>query len=285
MRVFKQKFNNKEYLFFLRKFRGSMISKGKGSLSYKLYDSIRIYFKKILKGNKLNLDPDRVFKLAISNLIPILGIANVKRGRRIETVPVLLKLRKRIVLLNKWLISSQKNKSNVRGIKMNDVSRLLLLSLKGKGNVYDQKMENLKRVYSARHILLKMGGRRLNKRAFRRFQDELIEKLKIKHGFIDKEEKEETLVESFSNLFDIFIFLKYKRKYKKAKMLSKRLRSSLLARWNNYADLEERWLSVWGWINYFVNFYKRKRIKINRKKFNSLKSKYELVCQDIEKRI
>lgn len=27
MRVFKQKFNNKEYLLFLRKFRGSMISK------------------------------------------------------------------------------------------------------------------------------------------------------------------------------------------------------------------------------------------------------------------
>ena len=94
MQVFKQKFSNKEYILFLRKFRGSMLSKGNRSLSYKLYDYIRIYFKKVLKKNNKNLDPDKVFRLAISNLIPVLGTANVRRGRRIETVPVLLKLRK-----------------------------------------------------------------------------------------------------------------------------------------------------------------------------------------------
>src|SRR6201995_3459331 len=100
MQAFKQSFNNKEYLLFLRKFRGSMISKGNRSRSYRLYDYIKIYFKKILKEYK-HLDFDNIFKLAILNLIPVLGTANVRRGRRIETVPVLLKLRKRIVLMNK----------------------------------------------------------------------------------------------------------------------------------------------------------------------------------------
>ena len=55
LRVFKQKFNNKEYVLFLRKFRGSMFSKGKRSLSYKLYDYIRIYFKKMIIKQHVDL--------------------------------------------------------------------------------------------------------------------------------------------------------------------------------------------------------------------------------------
>jgi len=168
MRVFKQEFNNREFLTFLKKFRGSMIFRGKNSLSYKLFDAIRIRFKKAFrysKKTKIKIKRKKrrkfnfhaAFRKAISNLIPILGTSNVKRGRKVETVPVLLKLRKRIVLINKWLISNQKNKSNVRGIKINDISRLILLSLLLKGNAYDQKIEYMHKVYAARHILLKNG--------------------------------------------------------------------------------------------------------------------------------
>jgi len=280
MRVFKQKFSNKEYLIFLRKFRGSMLSKGRRSLSYKFFDHIRVYFKRILRENR-KLDPDQVFKLAISNLIPVLGTANVRRGRRIETVPVLLKLRKRIVLMNKWLISSQKNKSNVRGIKINDVSRLIALLLFDKGNAYDQKMDNLKRAYSARHILLKMGGRRVNKRAFRRLQNKVLAELKLKHGIVDKS-KHETLIESIPTLFKLIIFLKYKRKYKRVKIMTKLLRLYLLRNWFNEEILEKRWLFVWNWVNYFIRF--GKQFKINTRKLDLLKPKYKLVCKDIEKR-
>lgn len=281
MQVFEQKFTNKEYLLFLRKFRGSMLSKGKRSLSYKFYDYIKIYFKKILKEKYQHLDPDIVLRLAFSNLIPVIGTANVRRGRRIETVPVLLKLRKRIVLMNKWLISNQKNKSNVRGIKINDVSRLIALLLFNKGNAYDQKIENLKRAYSARHILLKMGGRRVNKRAFRRLQNKVLEELKIKHGIVE-ELKEETLTDSIGTLFNLMIFLKYKRKYKRVKIMSKLLRLYLVRNWIQRTPLEKRWLFVWDWINYFLRF--GKRFKINTRKLTLLKPKYKLVCEDIVKR-
>jgi len=144
---FKEKFNNQEYLIFLKKFRGSMISKGKRSFSYKLFDKLRIYFKKVIrilnekqkKKNKRKLEYHSFLKGGISNLIPVLGTSNVRRGRKVQTVPALLKFRKRVVLINKWLISNQKNKSNVRGIKMSEVSRLIALSLINKGNAYDQK--------------------------------------------------------------------------------------------------------------------------------------------------
>jgi len=52
MRVFKQEFNNREFLTFLKKFRGSMIFRGKNSLSYKLFDAIRIRFKKAFRYSK-----------------------------------------------------------------------------------------------------------------------------------------------------------------------------------------------------------------------------------------
>jgi len=44
-----------------------------------LYDFIRIFFKKILKKNYKHFDPDKIFKLAISKLIPVIGTSNVRR--------------------------------------------------------------------------------------------------------------------------------------------------------------------------------------------------------------
>jgi ribosomal protein S7 len=99
MQDYKQEFNDREFLTFLKKFRGSMVFRGKSSFSYKLYDRINLIFKKSSLKKKVN--PEAVFRYAISNLIPVVGISNIKRGRKVETVPVLLKLRKRIVLINK----------------------------------------------------------------------------------------------------------------------------------------------------------------------------------------
>ena len=149
------------------------------------------------------------------------------------------------------------------------------------GNAYDQKIDNLKRAYSARHILLKMGGRRFNKRAFRRLQNKVLEELKIKHGLVNKSE-DETLIDSIPTLFSLIIFLKYKRKYKVVKIMSKLLRLNLLKYWLQEMPLEKRWLFVWDWINYFLRL--GKRLKINTKKLDLLKPKYKLVCEDIVRR-
>jgi len=100
LRQFKQHFNEEEYLIFLKKFRGSFISRGKSSLAYKLTDRIRFVFKKMLK-KRTKQDFDLAIKKAIFNLIPVIGVTNMRKGRRIELVPILLKLRKRIVLINK----------------------------------------------------------------------------------------------------------------------------------------------------------------------------------------
>jgi ribosomal protein S7 len=99
LQLFKQEFNNQEYVIFLKKFRGSLISKGRRSFSYKLFDKIKISFKRALR--KYNLNFNEVLRTSITNLIPVLGTSNVKRGRKIQTVPTLLKFRRRVVLINK----------------------------------------------------------------------------------------------------------------------------------------------------------------------------------------
>jgi len=278
MQDYKQEFNDREFLTFLKKFRGSMVFRGKSSFSYKLYDRINLIFKKSSLKKKVN--PEAVFRYAISNLIPVVGISNIKRGRKVETVPVLLKLRKRIVLINKWLISSQKNKSNVRGIKVNDVARLILLAASLKGNAYDQKMDYTKKVYSSRHVLLKMGGRR-NKRNFKRYQKTVLKELEAKYGVLKKKKPLETVAASIEKLFDTFIFLKYKRKYRRIKRVINDLRSTLLFRWNN--TLDYRWVVLLEWI--FVNSDPSKRIRFNDKKLFLLKKKYKMLWEQQRRKI
>jgi hypothetical protein len=150
------------------------------------------------------------------------------------------------------LISNQKNKSNVRGIKINEVSRLIALAFDSKGSAYDQKIDSLKRAYTAKHILLKMGKKRVNKRAFRRLQRRVLLALEKKHDILNaknapkvlvnpyakptvksktniKPVKPEILVDSIGTLFSLIIFFKYKRKYKKVRRIAANLRSLLLS--------------------------------------------------------
>jgi hypothetical protein len=102
-------------------------------------------------------------------------------------------------------------------------------------------MDTLKRAYSAKHILLKMGARYINKKAFKRLQKRVLKSLEKKHGIVEdnsipsifedfnkKKVKHEILVESIGTLFSLILFFKYKRKYKKIKYIQKNLRSSLL---------------------------------------------------------
>ena len=189
--------------------------------------------------------------------------------------------------MNKWLISSQKNKSNVRGIKIKDVSRLIALLISLKGNAYDQKMDNLKRVYSTRHLLLKMKSKRLNRRSLRRYQNKVLERLKRKYGDLSLKKPEiETLQTSIPKLVDLIIFLKYKRKYKKIRTMIRFFRANILVHWYKKPELEKRWLLVWKWINNFIHFSKvhKYNFKIDIKKFREVKPKYKWVCKDIKKR-
>jgi ribosomal protein S7 len=140
--------NNTEYYEFLSKFRGSLIFRGKSSLSFKLLDKIFLFYKK-----KFGIETDYLFKRAITNLMPYIGFRNVRLGKKTHYVPLLLKKHRRFKLLNEWLLKSNKNKSNVRGLKINDVCKMFYDALFNKGPIFDLKAEHFKKAMSSRYLL------------------------------------------------------------------------------------------------------------------------------------
>jgi hypothetical protein len=86
----------------------------------------------------------------------------------------------------------------------------------------------MKKVYSVRHILLKMGGRRFNKKAFRNYQKVVLKQLEAKYGVLTKKNKLESKSESIERIIETFIFLKYKRKFRRIKGVIRSLRHFLL---------------------------------------------------------
>jgi len=89
-------FNDDDLVKFISKFRGSLLFKGKSSLSYKLLDKILYFLKKKYKKNSIF-----VFKKSVLNLLPLIGIRNIKVGKKVLTLPFPLKNYRRFMLVNK----------------------------------------------------------------------------------------------------------------------------------------------------------------------------------------
>jgi ribosomal protein S7 len=86
--------NDYEFEFFLSKFYGTLISKGKKGHAIKLFNTILINFK-----NKFKKDPFIELRKAIDNLIPILMSTQKRIGKVYQAVPKLAIGNKRFVIM------------------------------------------------------------------------------------------------------------------------------------------------------------------------------------------
>jgi hypothetical protein len=184
-----------------------------------------------MREQKKPQDTEIAFKQAVFNLIPILGTSNIKKGRKVQILPVLLKSKRRVVLINKWLLSSQKNKSNIRGVNSEDVAKIILFTLMKKGSAYDQKMDNQKRSYNARYMLLRPSNKAHSNVGFNDLQRYVLNKLKHKLKKTEGEkEKGISDVDSLSKYSSIFKFLKVKSKSRFIRFNKKHFRKTLLTK-------------------------------------------------------
>jgi len=83
-----------EYNFFLNKFYGSLISRGRKSFAIKQFNNILINFKEKFKS-----DPFIDLNKSINNLIPILSSKLKKMGKVYYPVPTLAVGKRRFVLI------------------------------------------------------------------------------------------------------------------------------------------------------------------------------------------
>lgn len=158
---------------FLKKFRGTMLHRGYGSRSYRSFDSVLSFFK-----SKFKMDPSYPIQKAILNLLPFVGYAPRKVGRKVLTSPLLLKPSRKYVLMNEWLLRKQRGKTNVRGIKIKEVSRGFIDCVFKRGSVFNMKTDYTKKALQSRYVLMQRTRRKIKSRQFYRLKRIVMERVK-----------------------------------------------------------------------------------------------------------
>jgi len=138
----------KEFYNFLKKFVGSLIFKGNKSKAIKSFDEILYNLKKVFK-----IDPILIFYRIFRKLVPIFTIAYKRLGNRYQPVPKFAHKNVRVVLMIDWLLRGLKGKSNIRGVKLMDIIRILIDTYRGKGKALANKRAFYRRALSGRHLL------------------------------------------------------------------------------------------------------------------------------------
>jgi len=152
---------DKEFYIFLKKFVGSFIFRGNKSRAMKMFDEI-LYGLKC----KFNKDPIFILYAVFKKLVPIFAIAYKRVGNKYQPVPKFASKNVRVVLMNDWLIRSLKGKSNVRGVRVSDITKVIIDTYHNKGKALMNKKAFYKKALSGRHLLstYKRKNRRVNLR-------------------------------------------------------------------------------------------------------------------------
>lgn len=252
---------------YLRKFRGTLIFRGKSSLSYRWFDKIRLYYK-----NYFFIDVDFPIRKSILQIMPVVGISNIKKGRRVQKVPILLKQQKRYALINDWIIRKQRGTTNVRGVKIKSIGEEIMkcFFLKSKAKVI--KDDYTKEALKARYILMQRGKKRFSP-GFNSFRKKIYEKALMKENkyIIHRKRKK---VSDIKRVIDAFFFLDYKKSNWFMKRKSKSLRNFMLETWDNLPVDKIRALGKWANANK-VKPGRRKKKSMGLVTINNIVRQYE----------
>jgi ribosomal protein S7 len=85
---------NHEFIFFLNKFYGSLIFRGKKSLALNFFDNLIFSFKK-----KFRRDPFLLLHKALNNILPLLSSTQKKMGKSYQAVPTIAVGNRRFVIM------------------------------------------------------------------------------------------------------------------------------------------------------------------------------------------
>lgn len=136
---------------FLNKFYGNLIFRGKKKYSIKFVDFIFLKLKK-----KFKADPLIKLYFIINNLTPLFNLSQKKVGRKkFQYIPSLAIGKRRYFLILDWLIRKQKNKTNILGLNVKDISSKLIDANYNKGELIRLKRDFYKVALTNKYLLLK----------------------------------------------------------------------------------------------------------------------------------
>jgi len=139
---------DKEFYIFLKKFVGIFISRGNKSRAMRVYDEILYIIKRRLKK-----EPVYILHKVFTKLVPIFSIAYKRVGSRYQPVPKFASRSARSVLIIDWLFRSLRGKSNIRGVRVFDIAKVIVDTYQDKGKALAYKKSFYHRALSGRHLL------------------------------------------------------------------------------------------------------------------------------------
>lgn len=122
---------------FLKIFIGTNIHRGKKAYSIKILNYIFLNLKKIIKK-----DPTKILFIIIKNLSPFITVGKRSFKKKINLIPLLTNDRKKNFLMSNWLIRQYKNKSNVSGVKKEDILKSMVDTFLLKGSAINLKKDH-----------------------------------------------------------------------------------------------------------------------------------------------
>ena len=146
------RFIDDDFKYFLDKFFGVFIYKGKKTFAIKTLDYFFYNFKNIFK-----IDPTEVLFKVIKNLMPFLVTGLKTHKKRNYYVPIVVKGNKRYILVIDWIVRFMKDNSNIWGVKKEDVLKALLDSFYFKGLAINLKKEQYKKALDSRYNIKKLS--------------------------------------------------------------------------------------------------------------------------------
>ena len=157
----------RDFLIFRKKFYGIFIFRGKKSFSIKILHYILLNLKKLRR----KFNPMTLFFIIAKRATPFLTIGQRKFGTNVIAIPSFFFGNKKSVLLLHWIVRLMRNKSNIYGIKREDVLKNLVDIYKFRGSVLKFKEEHNRKVRLTR-INFKNEGIKISDFAVRKWEKE-----------------------------------------------------------------------------------------------------------------
>lgn len=139
-----------EFFSFLQKFKGSLIFHGNSSRANKMFDNILWGLKKYFKK-----DPIIILYKVYLNLLPLFSVQYKRFGNKYQAIPKFFKGSNRNILVIGWLIKSLKGKSNVVGVKEDQIIKTIIDAYYMKGHAIINKKYYYDKVLSGRFFVNK----------------------------------------------------------------------------------------------------------------------------------
>lgn len=209
---------SREFATFLKKLCGTLVHRGKKSYSIRVYNYLLLNLKK-----KFKKDPTILIYDVANKLMPVFVIGQKQYRGSITDVPVLARGNKKNLYMLNWLVRQLRNKSNIIGVKKQDILKIFADSVNHRSSALSSKKQHDENLQHVKHNLKRVLS---HKKLLKSWRQGIMhkERQKEEEANLGEEEEDKINYRESKKMFNIFgaaylrilksrVFSKYEKKF------------------------------------------------------------------------